>query len=161
MPPAKRRHLAMSFRHVGALDIRHNFFVRPAAFDDVVQWVEEGLVVLVNPENPSCHYIMCCCLPPHVSHTRYPFFATVSSILHFQVIGHQQAGKPTLVVMLAHHTVEQQLHVGSAVLASAGICLNRSTPMVCLCGGRFVCICVVLLISVMCCKQFICSDMVF
>lgn len=65
----------------------------------------------------------------------------------------------TLVVMLAHHIVEQQLHVGSAVLASAGICLNRSTPMVCLCGGRFVCICVVLLVSVMCCKQFICSDM--
>lgn len=151
----------MSFKHVGALDVRTNFFVRPAAFDAVVQWVKAGLVVMVNPETfPPCHLVMCCRLPPHISCTCYPLFVTVSSILHFQVIGHRQAGKSTLAVMLAHHIVQQQPHVGSAVLESVEICLNRNTPMVCLWEYVALCVCVQLLVSVMCCKQFICSDMI-
>lgn len=131
-PPAKRQNLVMSFKHVGALNIRANFFVRPAAFDDVVQWVEEGLVVMVNPGTIlPCHYIMCSCLPLYVSHTCCPLCVTVSSMFCFQVIGHRQAGKSTLVVMLAHHISEKQLYVGSTVLESIEICLNRNTPMVC------------------------------
>jgi hypothetical protein len=49
-PPAKRQKLAMSFKHVGALDVRVNYLITPAAFDELVNWVGKGMVVMVNPE---------------------------------------------------------------------------------------------------------------
>ena len=47
---AKRQKFAMSFKHVGALDVRVNFFISPAAFDEVVHWVVRGLIVMVKPD---------------------------------------------------------------------------------------------------------------
>ncbi len=47
--PAKRPKLAvMSFKLVGAVDTRVNYLVKPAAFDELVGWVGQGLVVMVN-----------------------------------------------------------------------------------------------------------------
>ncbi len=40
----------MSFKHVGALDVRVNYLITPAAFDELVNWVGKGMVVMVNPE---------------------------------------------------------------------------------------------------------------
>lgn len=48
----------MSFKHVGALDVRVNFLVRPAAFEELVRWVVRGLIVMVNPE--ILHHAPCC-----------------------------------------------------------------------------------------------------
>ena len=55
-----------------------------------------------------------------------------TSILFLQVIGHRQAGKSTIVVLLDHYISQKQVNVGNTVLESIGICLNKNTPMVCL-----------------------------
>ena len=34
---------------MGALDVRVNFFIRPAAIDDLVRWVGRGQVAMVKP----------------------------------------------------------------------------------------------------------------
>ncbi len=56
--PAKRPKLAvMSFKLQGAVDTRVNYFVKPAAFDELVSWVGQGLVVMVN-----FTIFPCCCM---------------------------------------------------------------------------------------------------
>ena len=38
------------FKHVGALDVRVIFLIRPAASDELVRWVVRVLIVMVNPK---------------------------------------------------------------------------------------------------------------
>jgi hypothetical protein len=38
----------MSFKTQGAVDTRVNYLVKPAAFDEPLSWVGQGLVVMVN-----------------------------------------------------------------------------------------------------------------
>lgn len=52
------------------------------------------------------------------------------NIFFLQVIGHRQAGKSTIVALLDHYIAEKKVCVGSTVLESIGICLNRNTPLV-------------------------------
>lgn len=102
---------------------------QPAVFDELARWVERGLVAMVSPE-------------VHHAVTLFAAGYSFMSLMHlmhflrtsfFQVIGHRQAGKSTTLVLLDHYIAQNQVCVGSTVLESIGACLDKSTPMVCLC----------------------------